>query len=292
VSPKSPKGRPEIPADRDMPAERRLEPPRWPGGRAAPPNGSFAVIGKRNRKVEGLAKATGRAVYADDIVLPRMLHAKLLRSPHAHARIRGIDAAAALALPGVHAIVTGKDLPEYYGIIPWTQDEQALCEEKTRYVGDAVAAVAADSELFAEEALRLIRVEYEPLPAVMDIDAALAHPEWKVNEKAREGNISKQVHLAFGDLEGELAASDVVVEGDYWYEGSTHAPIEPHCAIGDFDGTGFLTLYSSTQVGHYLHRDLARVLGLPAQRIRVIQPVVGGAFGGKSEPFSLEFCAA
>jgi 4-hydroxybenzoyl-CoA reductase subunit alpha len=281
-----------IPAGRSMPRDDRLTPPEWPGGRAAPPDRAFHVVGRRNRKIEGLAKVTGRAIYADDITLPRMLHAKLKRSIHAHARILAIDASRALALPGVHAVITGRDLPEYFGIIPWTQDEQALCETKARYVGDAIAAVAADSERIAEEALRLIDVSYEPLPAVTGIDDALAHPEWRVNEKASEGNISKHVHLAFGDVEGALAASDTVIDGEYWYEGSTHAPIEPHCAIADFDASGFLTLWSSTQVAHYLHRDLAKVLGLPTQRIRVIQPVVGGAFGGKSEPFSLEFCAA
>jgi 4-hydroxybenzoyl-CoA reductase alpha subunit len=275
-----------------MPAEQRLTPPAWPGGRADAPGGEFHVIGKRNRKVEGLAKVTGRAIYADDIALPRMLHGKLLRSPHAHARIRSIDVSAARALPGVHAIITGKDLPEYYGIIPWTQDEQALCEEKARYVGDAIAALAAESERIAEEALKLIRVEYEVLPAITSIDEALERPEVQVNEKSKEGNVSKHVRLEFGDVEAELAKSDAAVEAEYWYEGSTHAPIEPHCAVADFDATGFLTLHSSTQVAHYLHRDLARVLGLPTQRIRVIQPVVGGAFGGKSEPFSLEFCAA
>jgi 4-hydroxybenzoyl-CoA reductase alpha subunit len=282
----------EIPRDRLMPSEERLTPPVWPGGRTAAPNRSFTVIGKRNRKVEGLAKVTGQAIYADDIRLPRMLHGKLLRSIHAHARIRSMDASRALAMPGVHAVITGEDLPEYFGIIPWTQDEQALCAEKARYVGDAIAAVAADSEYLAEEALKRIRVEYEPLPAVMDIETALAHPEWKVNEKAREGNISKHVHLEFGDVEAGLAGSDAVVEAEYWYEGSTHTPIEPHCCVAHYDPTGFLTVWSSTQVAHYLHRDLARVLGLPTQRIRVIQPVVGGAFGGKSEPFSLEFCAA
>ncbi len=281
-----------IPADRLMPKQDRLEPPVWPEGRAQSPGGGFAVIGKRNRKIEGLAKVTGRAVYADDITLPRMLHAKLKRSIHAHARIVSIDAAAALALPGVHAVITGKDLPVYFGIIPWTEDEQALCEDKARYVGDAIAAVAADSEYLADEALKLIRVEYDVLPAVTDIDTALEHPEWKVNERARDGNISKQVRLEFGDVDGRLAASDVVVEGDYWYEGSTHAPIEPHCAVAEYDATGLLTVWSSTQVAHYLHRDLAKVLGLATQRVRVIQPVVGGAFGGKSEPFSLEFCAA
>jgi 4-hydroxybenzoyl-CoA reductase subunit alpha len=285
-------GKMEIPSGRMMPKEDRLKPPEWQGGRSASPAGGFAVIGKRNRKVEGLDKVTGRAIYADDIALPRMLHAKLKRSIHAHARILSIDTSAALALPGVHAVITGRDLPVYFGIIPWTEDEQALCEHKVRYVGDCVAAVAADSELIAEEALDAIRVTYEPLEAVTGIDEALEHPEWRVNEKSSEGNISKHVHLEFGDVDGELDRSDVVVEGDYWYEGSTHAPIEPHCCVADFDATGFLTLYSSTQVAHYLHRDLAKVLSLPTQRVRVIQPVVGGAFGGKSEPFSLEFCAS
>jgi len=282
----------KIPTGRQMPRADRLKPPEWPGGRSGPPNREFSVIGRRNRKVEGLAKVTGRAIYADDIALPRMLHAKLKRSIHAHALILSIDVREALAMPGVHGVITGKDLPEYYGIIPWTQDEQALCEHKVRYVGDAIAAVAAESELIAEEALNSIRVEYEVLPAVTGIDEALEHPEWRVNEKSVEGNISKRVELEFGDVEAELGRSDVVVEGRYWYEGSTHAPIEPHCCVADYDATGLLTLYSSTQVAHYLHRDLARVLGLPTQRIRVIQPVVGGAFGGKSEPFSLEFCAS
>ncbi len=282
-----------IPTGRQMPQEVRLTPPTHEAGRTGPPNGdAFHTIGKRNRKVEGLAKVTGRAIYADDLALPRMLHAKLLRSIHAHARILRIDASEALAMPGVHAVITGRDLPEYFGIIPWTQDEQALCESKTRYVGDAIAAVAADSELVAEEALRRIKVSYEVLPAITDIDQALAHPEIQVNEKASEGNLSKHVHLEFGPVDELLEASDEVVEAEYWYEGSTHGPIEPHCCVAEFDATGFLTLWSSTQVAHYLHRDLAKVLGLPTQRIRVIQPVVGGAFGGKSEPFSLEFCAS
>ncbi|MEO5989598.1 MAG: xanthine dehydrogenase family protein molybdopterin-binding subunit [Candidatus Eisenbacteria bacterium] len=287
-----PKDAMAIPKGRVMPRPDRLSPPVWEGGRTAPPHGEFRTIGKRNRKVEGLAKVTGRAIYADDISLPRMLHAKLLRSIHAHARIIAIDASQALAIPGVHAVITGKDLPTYFGIIPWTEDEQALCEDKARYVGDAIAAVAADTEYLAEEALRRIKVEYQVLPIVHDIDTALAHPEWQVNEKASEGNLSKHVHLEFGPVDDLLGASDVVVEGDYWYEGNTHAPIEPHCCVAEFDATGLLTMWSSTQVAHYLHRDLAKVLGLPTQRVRVIQPVVGGAFGGKSEPFSLEFCAA
>ena len=282
-----------IPERRQMPKAARLTPPAWEAGRTGPPNGTeFHTIGQRNRKLEGLLKVSGRAIYADDITLPRMLWAKLLRSIHAHARIVSIDASAALAMPGVHAVITGKDLPEYFGIIPWTQDEQALCEHKARYVGDAIAAVAADTELLAEEALRLIKVTYEVLPAITGIDDALEFPEIQVNEKASEGNLSKHVHLAFGPVDDVLAASAHVIEAEYWYEGSTHGPLEPHCCVAEFDTSGFLTVWSSTQVAHYLHRDLAKVLGLPTQRIRVIQPVVGGAFGGKSEPFSLEFCAA
>ncbi len=282
-----------VPSGRVMPREERLTSPAWEAGRTEAPNGgAFHVVGTRTRKVEGLAKVTGRAVYADDLVLPRMLHAKLLRSVHAHARLVAIDASAALAMPGVHAVITGRDLPEYFGIIPWTQDEQALCETKARYVGDAIAAVAADDERTAEDALRAIRVTYDVLPAVTDVETALAHPDWQVNEKAAEGNISKQVRLEFGAVDAALANSDAVIEAEYFYEGSTHAPIEPHCCLAEFDASGFLTVWSSTQVAHYLHRDLAKVLGLAPQRIRVIQPTVGGAFGGKSEPFSLEFAAA
>ncbi|HEV8479233.1 MAG TPA: xanthine dehydrogenase family protein molybdopterin-binding subunit [Candidatus Eisenbacteria bacterium] len=252
----------------------------------------FSVIGKRNRKVEGRRKVTGQLLYTDDIVLPRMLHAKILRSPHAHARIKGIDARRALALPGVHAVVTGRDFPVPYGIIPWTRDEYPLALDKALYIGDGVAAVAADDERTAADALRLIEVEYELLPPLLTVEEALAHPENQVNPFAKVGNVSKHVHLTFGDVEGGLAASDEVVRDTWFYAGSTHAPIEPHCAIGDFGPEGLLTLYSSTQVPHYLHRELARVLEMPMDRIRVIQPGVGGAFGGKSEPFDLEFAVA
>jgi len=258
------------------------------------PETGFSVIGKRNRKVEGRKKVTGSAVYADDLVFPRMLHAKILRSPHAHARIRSIDLSRALAHEGVIAAMTGKDVPVPYGIIPWTQDEYALGLDKVGYVGDAVACVAAVDELTATEALALIDVDYEVLPAVLSIDDALAHDDdaHKVNPFAKKGNVSKHVALAFGDVDAALAQSDVVLEETFEYAGSTHVPIEPHCAIGVPELNGVITVYSSTQVPHYLHRDLARVLRIPADRIRVIQPVVGGGFGGKSEPFDLEFCVA
>lgn len=256
------------------------------------PEGQFSVIGKRNRKVEGRHKVTGQAVYTDDIKLPRMLHGKLLRSPHPHARIQTIDASRALSTPGVHAVITGKDLPVPYGIIPWTRDEYPLALEKALFVGDAVAAVAADDELLADQALGLIDVEYEVLTPVLTVEDALEHPENQVNPFAKEGNLSKRVHLTFGEVEAGFEAADEVVEDTWFYAGSTHVPIEPHCAIGEYGPEGVLTLYSSTQVPHYLHRELARVLEVAMDRIRVVQPKVGGAFGGKSEPFDLEFSVA
>ena len=250
------------------------------------------VIGTRAPRVDAVDRVTGRACFTDDLSFPRMLHAKIARSPHAHARIVRIDVERARALPGVHAVITGADLPTRYGIIPWTQDEYPLAIDRVLYVGDGVAAVAAIDEATAERAARLVDVEYEVLPHVLDPERALAPDAPKVNECAREGNITKHVRLEFGDVDAVLATSDVIVEGDYAFPGSTHAAIEPHCAIGLWDPTGLLTAYSTTQVPHYLHRELARVLGLGQDRVRVVQPPLGGAFGGKSEPFDLEFCAA
>jgi 4-hydroxybenzoyl-CoA reductase alpha subunit len=265
-----------------------------PGAAPPKPETGFSVIGKRNRKIEGRRKVTGQAIYADDLVFPRMLHAKILRSPHAHAKIKSIDLAPALALPGVIAACTGRDMAVPYGIIPWTRDEYALGVDKVAYVGDGVACVAALDELTAQEALAAIVVDYELLPNVLSIEDALAHEDdaHKVNPFAKRGNVSKHVLLSFGDVEGGLAAADVALEQDFYYAGSTHVPIEPHCAIGVPELNGVITVYSSTQVPHYLHRDLAHVLGIGPDRVRVIQPVVGGGFGGKSEPFDLEFCVA
>ncbi|MFO0723327.1 MAG: xanthine dehydrogenase family protein molybdopterin-binding subunit [Myxococcota bacterium] len=252
------------------------------------------IIGTRQKKVDGAAKATGRALYADDIQLPRMLHAKILRSPHAHARILHIDTHEAEAMPGVIAVLTGAEIPERYGIIVWTRDEQALAVDKARYVGDGVAAVAAIDEDTANAALKKIRVTYELLEPLVEPEQALARPDVIIHDEnpKQKGNVMKHVDLGFGDPEAALASAEVMVEGDFFFEGTTHTPIEPHCAVANYDEAGLLTLYSSTQVPHYLHRDLSRVLGLPEARIRVIQPVVGGAFGGKSEPFDLEFVTA
>jgi 4-hydroxybenzoyl-CoA reductase alpha subunit len=253
------------------------------------------LIGTPMRKVEGLAKSTGRAVYTDDVALPGLLHGKILRSPHPHADIVSIDTSRAEALEGVHAVITGRDMAVQYGIIPWTPDEYPLCVDRVRYIGDGVAAVAAIDEDTAIAALSLIDVEYKELTAFFDPHDALeadgATPFiHEAKKQGWNGNVTKVVKLEFGDIEGGMDSSDVVVEGDYFFEGSTHAPIEPHCAIGQWDGVGHLTVWSATQVPHYLHRELARVLELDQAQIRVLQPLVGGAFGGKSEPFDLEFC--
>ena len=257
----------------------------------------YRVIGTPRPKVDAYAKVTGRALYADDIMLPRMLHGRLLRSPHAHARILSIDARRALKLPGVVAILTGEDLPQKFGILPSSQDEYALAIDKVRYVGDPVAAVAALDPDILDEALKLIEVEYEVLPALMSIDEALAHPEVKINDEARTGNIHKAVNYEFGDMEAGFTQADYIREDWFYYEGNNHAPLEAHACVASWEPNpsdpvgGKLTLWTSTQTPHYVHREVSKVLKLPQSHVRVIAPNVGGGFGGKTDPFSHEICA-
>ncbi|HIG88196.1 MAG TPA: aldehyde oxidase [Planctomycetes bacterium] len=258
----------------------------------AAPHGEFQIIGKPQRKIDGATKARGSALYTDDLCLPGMLHAKTLRSPHAHARILSIDTSAAQALPGVHGVITGQDMPTPYGVIPWTPDETALAVDKVRFIGDEVAAVAAVDEDTALCALDLIHVEYELLHSYQSPQDALERNEPAIHKNKRGDNVSKRVQLDFGEVDKAFETSPVVIEGDYSFHGSTHAAIEPHCALAQVDGNGLLTLWSATQITHYVHRALASVLDLAPHRIRVIQPAIGGAFGGKSDPFSLEFCVA
>ena len=221
-----------------------------------------------------------------------MAHCKLLRSPHPHARIRKIDTSRALAHPGVYLVLTGKDLPIEYGILPVSQDEQALCLDHVRHVGDPIAAVIAREELTAFEALDLIDVDYELLATISDPEEALATPEPRIHEYGEEGNIHKRVALEFGDVEKSFAEADEIFEDIFLYQGSTHLPIEQHAAVAIKDPEGKLTIWSSTQTPHYLHRALAKVLQMPPAHIRVSATPNGGGFGGKSDPFNHEIVVA
>jgi len=252
----------------------------------------FAVVGQSLPKIDAWAKVTGETKYADDLVLPRMAHGKLLRSPHPHARIQRIDTTRARAVRGVLAVITGHDLPRVkFGILPVSQDEEALCLEKVRMVGDAVAAVAAVDEETAERATELIDVEYEPLRPLMSIEEALAHPEVRIHEYGDGPNIHKAVSLQFGDVEEAFRQADLVREDAFFFEGNTHLPMEQHAAVAHWGADGKLTLWSSTQTPHYVHRLLAKILDVPQAHIRVIAAPVGGGFGGKLDPFAHEICA-
>ncbi len=250
------------------------------------------VIGVPRRRVDARAKVTGQTRFADDIFLPRMAHCKLLRSPHPHARIKKVDASRALAQPGVYLVLTGKDLPIEYGILPVSQDEHALCVDHVRHVGDPIAAVIAREELIATEALHLIDVEYEILATVSDPEEALATPTPRIHEYGEQGNIHKRVALEFGDMDAGFSEADEIFEDTFFYQGSTHLPIEQHAAVAAKDPDGKLTIWSSTQTPHYLHRALAKVLEMPPAHIRVIATPNGGGFGGKSDPFNHEIVVA
>ena len=246
------------------------------------------MVGKPLQRVDAVTKVTGRAVYADDMLLPRTLHCRILRSPHPHARIVSIDTSAARRIPGVQAVITGADLPIKFGILPVTQDERALEHEKVRYVGDPIAAVAASDEEIAAAACDAISVEYEVLEPVMSIEDALVAPkDERIQDYGGPHNIHKLVALEFGDVEGGFARADHVREDVFFFQGNTHLPMEQHSAIATFVD-GKVTLWSSTQVVHYVHRALSKVLELPMNRIRVIGAAHGGGFGGKTDPFAHE----
>lgn len=249
------------------------------------------IVGKPNLKYDWASKLTGSALYTDDLRLPRMIYGRLLRSPHPHASILHIDTSRAEALDGVFAVLTGKDLPIRYGILPSSQDETALAIGKVRYVGEAVAAVAAIDEWTAEEACNLIEVLYEPLQPIMSIPAALDPQAEKIHDWTRHANIQKDVDLVFGDIDAAFTASEYAREDEFFFEGNSHVPMENHAVLAQWEPTGKVTVWSSTQTPHYLHRELSKVLELAASRIRIIVPPVGGGFGGKSEAFSHEIVA-
>ena len=250
------------------------------------------VVGRPWAKVDAAAKVTGQTRFADDLFLPRMLHCKLLRSRRAHARLVRVDASKARGAPGVLAVATGSDLPIAFGILPVSQDEHALCLDRVRFVGDPIAAVAAVDEDAADAALALIEVEYEDLTPIGSIEEAIATPSPRIHDYGDSGNFHKLVSMEFGDVEAGFERADRIWDDLYFFEGNTHLPLEQHAALADFGPDGKLTLWSSTQTPHYVHRALTKVLEMPAARIRVIATPNGGGFGGKSDPFNHEIVVA
>ncbi|MEC8399019.1 MAG: molybdopterin cofactor-binding domain-containing protein, partial [Candidatus Thermoplasmatota archaeon] len=253
------------------------------------------IVGKSIPLVDSNAKVTGQAWYGDDVRLPGELIGKILRSPHHYARIKSIDTSRVEALPGVIAVSTGQDAPNRFGVLPVTKDEHAMAVEKVRHVGDLVACVAAVDEATAIEALSLFDIEWEELEPVFDPKKGLEdHDEpihWRGKYHLARTNVQKRVFQEFGDrsLVNSPHASS---HGSWTMAGVHHGFTEPHAVVAHWDPNGRLQLYTPQQVPHYTHRALATVLDVPMHQINVVRTFVGGGFGGKSDPFPHEMCAA
>ncbi|HKZ51223.1 MAG TPA: molybdopterin cofactor-binding domain-containing protein, partial [Dehalococcoidia bacterium] len=252
----------------------------------------YAIIGRPIPKKDAAIKATGDVKYADDMFLPGMLYGKLLRNPHPHARILHIDTSRAEKLAGVRAVITGRDFPGIkYGNFPHTRDYLPLAIDRVRYIGEEVAAVAAMDEDTAEEALDLIAVEYETLPAVFDPEAALLPGAPQLHDHAPD-NISARSAFDYGDLEQGFRESDHIREDVFETQPIKHGMLEPHACIGLWDGTGKITIWACKQSPYVAWRQLSMGLGVPPGDIRLIQTYVGGGFsGGKQEGMPMDFCA-
>ena len=249
---------------------------------------TYSVLGTRAPRLDAPDKATGRALYTDDLRLPGTLHGALLHSPHAHARIKRIDAGRARALPGVKAVLTAADVPGIrFGVSPARYDETVFARDKVLYLGDELAAVAAVDREIALEALERIDVEYEPLPIILDARHALSGTAPQIHE-LYPGNLSATVEQEFGDLASARSQAYRTRTGRLESEMQDAAFLEPQAALAAFDSQGYLTLTSSTQSVHYVQRTVAMVLGLPAHKVRVIKPYVGGGFGPKAACSTLE----
>lgn len=255
-------------------------------------NREFTEVGRNIPRLDGPAKVTGKVQYTDDLVLPRMVYGKILRSPHAHANIKSIDYSEALKLDGVLGVITGEDCPVAYGIVPHNANEHALAVGKVRNWGEGVAAVAAIDEAIAEKALELIKVEYEVLEAIVDPREAVKRDDLRIHED-HPNNIAYEGVQVYGDPDKALAESDYVLEKEFYSSYVTHGFIEPQSAIADFDpNTGKLHLYATCQVPHYTHQQLAKVLEMPMNKIRITVPLIGGGFGGKGVASQADFCSA
>jgi 4-hydroxybenzoyl-CoA reductase subunit alpha len=257
----------------------------------------FSIIGKSTAMIDAAEKTTGAGKYTDDLSLPGMLVGRILHSPYPHARIKRIDTSRAEQLDGVVTVAIGKDAPNPFGILPVGHDEHALAVDKVRYVGDNVACVVAVSEFIAEKALELIDVEYEVLPAYFDPEESMKAQSDLIHDN-KPGNLEKDYHHVFGDPDHGFVDADEISEARFVANEVTHAAMEPHSTLSSFEidphtgNLGRLTVWSSTQVPYYLQHKLSLVLEMPMQQIRVIKPLVGGGFGGKSEVIPLEIIAA
>ena len=277
----------------------------------------YSVVGKPIPRVDGSLKATGEAKFTVDIVLPGMLYGKILRSPYPHAKIVKIDTSKAEALPGVKAVITGKDTGEvrfsFIDTPRYPADQRPLAIDKVRFIGEDVAAVAAVSEDIAQDALGLIEVEYEELPAVFDPEEAMkdgaprihdkitpttttAWQDFGVTREARPyeavNNISNQVLITVGDIEQGFKESDYVRQDRFVIPATSHVAMEPHVALASFDSSGKLDVWLSHMGYEHKRFWLAKTLGIPISKVRVHKTYVGGAFGGKISLFPYEFLAA
>ena len=263
------------------------------------------VVGSNVHKVDGRKLVTGAPAFTDDIEMPGMLCGKILPSPHAHARIARIDTRKAKALAGVHAVLTYKDVPR----VPHTTAGQAwpepspydtyLLDSKVRFVGDRVAAVAAESRAIAERALRLIEVHYEVLPAVIDMEQAMEPGAPVIHDEPDSTKIHDASHNIAGYILREIGSvvegfreSDYIVEREFRTHRQQHTPLEPHITICWLDPNGRLVIRTSSQVPYHTRRQVAMILQIPVSRIHVIKPRIGGGFGGKQEMLLEDICGA
>lgn len=249
-------------------------------------------VGKNYTRNDAVEKTTGSAKFVADLKFPGMLHAKVLRSPYAHAIIKNIDTTEALKVPGVFAVLTGKDVPGPFGVA--IADQYPLARDKARYAGEPVAAVVAVSERVAHEALKLIKVEYEPLPFVINPKDAVEEGAPILHEDLMNYRIAPFVHpqgkniyqhfkVRKGDIEEAFQKADLIVEAETWYPYIHHVQLEPHCAVAQYNLDGTMTMYSTTQAPFVVQGCIHELHGIPLSKIQVIAPYIGGGFGGKSD---------
>lgn len=262
----------------------------------------LSVVGKRLPRIDAAEKATGKAEFTVDMKLPRMLYGKVLRSPHPHAKILKIDTSKAEKLPGVKAVITEAGVPHrglLMGIYPSSCDEPPMARGKVRYIGEIVAAVAAVDEETAEEAVNLIDVKYEKLPAVFDPEEAMKPGAVAIHDKIGypeshevKNNISNTCNLDAGDIDKAFKESDFIFEDRFSTSALAHCCLEPHSCLADYDPvSGKVTVWLSTQSPHFLRLDIASILDIPMSKVRVIAPHVGGGFGSKLAPMAPSICA-